>query len=193
MDAIALGCLTGLATEWLARRRAFASGVARSLLVAVQIAGSVTLLWIGFWLIPLTLPLMLAIERHGLKETVLPIATCLIMAASVLRGQPGSRVTAPIRWLGRHSYELYLTHWFVVLTAAAVFVRLRDTAASAPHAHLAAALTAPGFSVLCLWSALVFTASGGLAALTAHFFTEPANRLLRGAAPPENLSRSAFS
>ena len=195
MDAIAFGCLTALATAALQRGRTFASAHARTVLIGLQIAGAAILLRIGIWpRFALTRPAMNAIGRHGLDDTLLAIATCLIMAASVLRGQPGRRLTAPIRWLGRHSYELYLTHSFFVVTGAIAFHRLHQAAAlsgapagtpAATHQHLAALLTAQTVAVLCLWSALIFVASIALAALTARFFTEPANRLLRGAAPPE--------
>jgi peptidoglycan/LPS O-acetylase OafA/YrhL len=48
------------------------------------------------------------------------------MLSSVLR-QSGrhtrtpSRIAAPVRWYGRHSYEIYLTHEFIVVWGVLLF------------------------------------------------------------------------
>ena len=61
--------------------------------------------------------------------TLLASSACFIMSASVLRQTEGrerspSKLTAPIRWYGRHSYDVYLTHEFVVVCGVLLFVHL---------------------------------------------------------------------
>jgi peptidoglycan/LPS O-acetylase OafA/YrhL len=87
----------------------------RRTLLALQLFGAALILWIALW------PRwhwMSFIGRNALDGTILPIGACFIMYSSVLRGSLGNRWTAPLRWAGRRSYEIYLTHSFFVITAA---------------------------------------------------------------------------
>ena len=87
------------------------------------------------------------------------------MLASVLRGgNGGGRLTAPLRWFGRHSYEVYLTHEFLVLLGVDAFLRWHGT-------H-------PG-----LWSLAITLLTAPLGWAVARWFSEPMNRKLRGARP----------
>ncbi|GGY97891.1 acyltransferase family protein [Pseudoduganella plicata] len=99
-DAIALGCLTAL----LAERRAAPLPYARplrwlagALLVAVYLRG------IG------------GHEVFGFTWIALSAAVILLTAhGQVNGGVAGSRTLAPLRWMGRLSYELYLFHIIVL-------------------------------------------------------------------------------
>ena len=91
------------------------------------------------------------------------------MLGSVLRGRVGRVWTAPIRWFGRHSYEIYLTHEFVVVWVAQLYVKV----------HRGSAL---------VWIAAEVVFAAVLGALVAKWFSEPLNRRLRGAAPPSKSS-----
>lgn len=158
MDAIAMGVLTALLIEWLSQRT---SSLSRCLPL-LSIGGSALLLLIAVW------PRwhwMSFIGRQGLDGAILAIGTCAIIIATALRQREGSRLTAPIRWFGRHSYEIYLTHEFVVLAGTALYVRAQR-------------------GPLALWVIGMLALSGPLGAVVASRFSEPMNRRLRGARPP---------
>jgi peptidoglycan/LPS O-acetylase OafA/YrhL len=154
VDAIALGCLTAMLVHALRTRRKQLSQV---WLVLTQLSGAALLLLIGIaphwdWMRP--------IGNLGLVGTSLAIGTCLVMAATVLRGIEGSRWTAPVRWFGRHSYEVYLTHEFVVIWTVLLYVRWQH-------------------GPLPLWFVAILVLSAALGALVARYFTEPLNARLR--------------
>ena len=160
MSGIALGCLTALLADWLQRARPAWAG--RRLLLGVQIAGALLMLLIVVW------PpwhWMGTLGRSGTDDTVLVLATCLVMLGSVLRGREGSAWTAPVRWFGRHSYEIYLTHEFVVVGMTELFVKV----------HRASPL---------VWIAAEVALAAPLGWAVAKWYSEPMNRRLRGAAPP---------
>jgi peptidoglycan/LPS O-acetylase OafA/YrhL len=164
MSTIALGCMTAQATERAARRGLPRRGA----LWAAQIAGWAAILLVAIgphW------PLLKRLGASGLDDTLLAVGACLVMFATTLRGVRGTRWSAPLRWLGRHSYEVYLWHEFVVLTGVGLFARLY------PQATPRAAETALIVSILATAALL-----GGL---LARFFSEPMNRKLRGAGPAQ--------
>jgi len=87
----------------------------------------------------------------------------MVMLGSVLRETGGSRWSAPLRWLGRYSYEVYLAHEFVVFGVLSIFLRVHR-------------------GPVVLWICAVVVLSGVLGFLLAQFISEPMNRILRG--PP---------
>jgi peptidoglycan/LPS O-acetylase OafA/YrhL len=107
--------------------------------------------------------------RSGTDDTMLGVGTCLVMLGSVLRGRVGRAWTAPIRWFGRHSYEVYLTHEFVVVGMTALYMRVQR---GSP----------------LWWIAAVVALAAPLGAVVARWYSEPLNRMLRGAAPPTQHS-----
>jgi peptidoglycan/LPS O-acetylase OafA/YrhL len=152
-DAIAMGCLTALAFDFLGKRRG-----GRSLL-PLQIIGSVIALFIT--LHPKSISLGI-VERSGLDVSLLAFSVCLIVFASTLRNKAGSVWTAPLRFLGRYVYEAYLVHAFVVLWTVDLYLRVRR-------------------GPITLWYAAIFLVTAGMAWLCATFFSEPLNRKLRAA------------
>ncbi len=182
MDGIALGCLTALFTDALAKRGngtwAFTH---KRLLLGLQSTGAAALIVIAlgpgwFWkLIP---------TKYEIYGTEIAFATCLVMLGSVLR-QPAaspntlSRLTAPLRWYGRHSYEIYLTHEFVVIWMIQLFLRIHPN----PHGDKLA-LYQPPLAHMALWFLAIFALTIPLGWLLAHVFSEPLNRRLRGAKQP---------
>jgi peptidoglycan/LPS O-acetylase OafA/YrhL len=151
MDGIALGVLCALLAARLSKRP---TRVALSLLAA---AGAAVLLWIAVW--P-RWPLMSFIGREGLDGTLLALGTCAVVLGTALGGLPRTPALAPLRWLGRHSYEVYLTHEFLVVPACALFIRLRR-------------------GPVALWVIAIVLCSAALGGLVARFFSEPLNRRLR--------------
>ncbi len=111
MDAIALGCLTALFT---ARQRVSLKGL--PLLVG---SGSALLVFIlGFSLRANTWGL----GRSGLDMTILAVGTCMVISAVAQANWRSPRVLSPLLKLGQRSYEVYLTHMFVVFGTCALFV-----------------------------------------------------------------------
>ena len=165
MDGIALGCLCALVTDQLLRRSDGWRRAWSRRLVAIEVVGGAMVLWIAVW------PpwhWMRYVGRSGVDGTVLALGACLVMVGSVVRGHAGGRWMAPIRWFGRHSYEVYLTHEFVVLWGTMLYVKFRR-------------------GPLSLWFLGILLLTAPLGWVAARYFSEPMNRRLRGAVPPKNV------
>jgi peptidoglycan/LPS O-acetylase OafA/YrhL len=94
----------------------------------------------------------------GLDVTLLAIAAALAIPAII----PGICFTAPLQWFGRMSYEVYLTHMFVVTLGTQWFT-----------AHKIPINYAP------VWFAGSLATAGLLGFAVAHWYSEPLNRKLR--------------
>jgi peptidoglycan/LPS O-acetylase OafA/YrhL len=151
MDAIALGCFTALVVS----RVRFSRAAARS----CGAAGVALLVWIlGF----ASTPSLHGIDRIGLEETILAIGVCLVIIAAAHSQWNSPRVLSPLVNLGQRSYEVYLTHMFVVFAFFDLFV----------------AMGRPMRAVPLLFIATVVVAAF-LGHLVARLYSEPMNRKLR--------------
>lgn len=151
MEGIALGCLTAL----LVSRKRFSQPV---LLVlgcggAAVVTGSLVFSWQASrdWL-----------GRAGLNMTVLGVGTCMVIVAAAQTQWQASRIARPLLKMGEYSYEIYLTHMFVVFALFDSFV-----ATGKPMRWVA-----PLFIAVLLFAAV-------FGALVARFYSEPMNRLIR--------------
>ena len=151
MDAIALGCLTAL----LVRRVHFS----RTALRALAALGAMLILFI---LVGLRLTHVPFIGRSGLDMTIIALGTCMVIIAAAQTQWKGPRFLAPLLRLGQCSYEVYLTHMFVVFAFFAIFVKYGS----------------PIWSVPLLFVATVVVAAAA-GEVVARFFSEPVNRMLR--------------
>jgi peptidoglycan/LPS O-acetylase OafA/YrhL len=151
MEGIALGCLTALAVSQvrLSRPALWVLGGAGAAIVTC----SLILSWQAYvgWL-----------GRTGLNMTILGAGTCLFIAATAQARWRSPRWLAPLLRIGQYSYEVYLTHMFVVFGFFGMFV-----AAGKPM-HL----------VPILFVATILVA-GLLGAAVAGLYSEPMNRFLR--------------
>ena len=151
MDAIALGCLTAIATSRLTlglRLQRWLGGT-----------GAVAVLFI---LCFSTEAEALGLSRSGLDMTILAAGTCLVIAVAAQTRWRGPPLALPLITLGRRSYEVYLTHMFVVFALFRLFERFAPSRA---------ALTGLFVGVLLL--------AGALGEIVARWYSDPMNRLLR--------------
>ena len=102
-------------------------------------------------------------ERTGLYMSVVGIAASMLIAVAAQTGWRSPRVFRPLLMAGRRSYEIYLTHMFVVIAMAAGFVAVGKAMWAVP-----------------LFFVAVILLSGLLGEAVARFYSEPANRWLRG-------------
>jgi peptidoglycan/LPS O-acetylase OafA/YrhL len=151
MDAIALGCLTAL----LVRKARFSEWALRVLAVI----GAALILFTLVGLRIVRVPLLM---QTGLDMTVIAVGTCLVMIATAQTQWKAPRLLRPLMQLGQRSYEVYLTHMFVVFALFGIFMS---------YAH-------PAWAVLPLFllTTLVAAIAGDL---VARYFSEPVNRVLR--------------
>ena len=151
MDAIALGCLTAL----VVRRFPFPRNVLRS-------AGAIGVVLLVFNLCFSLQGEAWGLERTGLDMTVVALGACLIIAAVAQSKWKGPRIISPLLKLGERSYEVYLTHMFVVFGAFGLFVRAGK----------------PMWGVPVLFIGVI-AAAGLLGEVVARVYSEPLNRLIR--------------
>ncbi|MGB6677901.1 MAG: acyltransferase [Terriglobales bacterium] len=151
MDAISLGCLTAL---FFAKRR-----LPRSALVALAGSGTALLVFsLGFsraadsW----------DLAGNGLDMTILAVGTCMLIAAAAQTRWRSPRLLSPLLKLGQRSYEVYLTHMFLVFALFHLFTVVGKPMAAVPALFL----------FVILLSAL-------LGEIVARFYSEPVNYLLR--------------
>ncbi len=165
MSDIACGCIAAWLTDVAIKRGRIPKPTT---LTFLKILGSLPIIVFATW--PRwhwARPVLHWIGRSGTDDTLLAAGTSLIAAATALRPQAGHVWCAPIRWLGRHSYEIYLSHEFAVIVGVALF------------AHWFKA-SPPRLAVFAISTAIVAT-SALLGWALARFFSEPLNRKLRGA------------
>jgi peptidoglycan/LPS O-acetylase OafA/YrhL len=151
MDAIALGCLTAIASSRITIPRPvirMLSGLGALLVLFSLCFSNQAEAW--------------GLSRSGLDMTILAVGTCLIIAAADQSRWESPRVIFPLITLGRRSYEVYLTHMFVVFALFALFKSAGRPLASIPILFLG-----------------VILISGLLGELVARFYSEPMNRLIR--------------
>jgi peptidoglycan/LPS O-acetylase OafA/YrhL len=151
MDAIALGCLTAIA---IAR-----TTIARRVVWVLGGLGTVLVLFIlglsnqaQAW----------GLAQSGLDMTILAIGSCMIIAAAAEIRWESPRVMLPLITLGRLSYEVYLTHMFVVFALFGLFKSAGLSLGAVPILFVS-----------------VFLVSGLLGELVARFYSEPMNRRIR--------------
>ena len=151
MDAIAMGCLTAL----LLSRVAFSEKASR----IIAACGAFILV---FYLCFSLQAQAWGLNRYELHMTALAFGTCMVIAASAHSKWKSPRILAPLLNLGQHSYEIYLTHMFVVFAFFDLFVYLGK----------------PMGMVLPLFL-IVILLSGIVGAIVARYYSEPMNRILR--------------
>ncbi len=151
MDAIALGCLTAmfLAQRRLSRRVVWTLGSLGATLLIFSLCFSLAAYRWG-------------LDRVGLSMSIVALGTCMLIAASTQSGWRSPRLLTPLRLLGKRSYEVYLTHMFVILSLSGLFVDAGKPLLAVPALFLG-----------------VIVCAGLLGELLARFYSEPINRRLR--------------
>jgi peptidoglycan/LPS O-acetylase OafA/YrhL len=151
MDAIALGCLTALFLQGRSMARAtnrILAGCGIALLALCLIFGPVAD--------------ALRLEKFGVDMTVVAVGACMVIAAAASSRWQAPRILSFPLLYGRRSYEIYLTHMFVVLACFAVFREAGRSLTLAVPLLIA-----------------IFALAAGLGEIVARFYSEPANRALR--------------
>jgi peptidoglycan/LPS O-acetylase OafA/YrhL len=151
MDAIALGCLTALLlSRFRISRRALGmlGSIGAGLLILI-LSFSIR---VGIW----------GLARAGLNMTILAIGTCMVIATVAQANWRSPRFMSSLLNLGRRSYEVYLTHMFVVFGLFRLFVLAGKPMGTVPVLFL-----------------VVFLIAGLLGGVVARFYSEPMNQFIR--------------
>jgi peptidoglycan/LPS O-acetylase OafA/YrhL len=157
MDGIALGCLAAMfsARSRLSERANLVLRTSGTLLCVLIVAmrGTTSLL---------------QLPKVGLNVTVLELGTALLLVALQQRFDAGLGGTTwgPmgwLRWFGRNSYEVYLTHMLVVWPMVGLFMRF-----------------GMGINMAPLWFAATTALAGVIGFAVARWYSEPLNMRLRG-------------
>ena len=151
MDAIALGCLTAMAVSLVEVSRA-----------KIRLLGGVGAVLMLFCLGFSKTVAAWGLVGSGLDMTILAIGTCMISAAAAQTRWTGPRIILPLMKLGQRSYEVYLTHMFVVFALFGLFRSAGQALQIVPVLFFAGILV-----------------SGVLGELVARVYSEPMNRLIR--------------
>jgi peptidoglycan/LPS O-acetylase OafA/YrhL len=150
MDAIAIGCLTALL---LHRREPSKKGAQ-----IFAICGAATLIvLLGF-----STHADKLLGRSGLDMSLLAIGSAMLIAASAATQWRSPRILGPLLGIGQRSYEVYLTHMFVVFAFFGIFMSVGS----------------PLYAVPLLFIAVIIVA-GLLGEIVARVYSEPVNRVLR--------------
>lgn len=155
LDALALGCMAAIITKRVEFKKGQLFAIA-----AVGLFLMSSILFFRGW------PPVRALSKISLNVTALSIGTALIliwMQKRFLSGkQRPSVLTGWLRFFGRNSYEVYLTHMFVVF----LLVKYYRT------------MNLAGEWAWALYPAVILF-SGILGELVARHFSNPLNRIIR--------------
>jgi peptidoglycan/LPS O-acetylase OafA/YrhL len=151
MEGIALGCLTALivARTRCSRPVLWILGGGGAFFVAFSLIFS--------WQAYIGWP-----GRTGLNMTILGVGTCMFIAATAQTQWRSPRIFAPLLTIGQYSYEIYLTHMFVVFGFFDLFLSVGSQMRLVPALFV-----------------LTIVAAGALGAVVARLYSEPMNQLLR--------------
>lgn len=151
MEGIALGCLTAIIVSRVhfSRFAIWVLGIGGTTIVALSLVFSLQGYrgWLG---------------RTGLNFTVIGLGTCMFIAATTQTQWRSPRILTPILKIGQYSYEVYLTHMFVVFGLFGLFLDIGKPMRLVPVVFTATILIA-----------------GFLGGAVAHIYSEPMNRYLR--------------
>ena len=151
MDAIALGCLTAITISQITIARGavrWLGALGTALILLILGLSDQTQAW--------------GLSRSGLDMTILAIGSCLVVTAASQTRWQSPRPILPLLSLGRRSYEVYLTHMFVVFALYELFRSTERIRGSVPMLFI---------------SVILF--SGLLGELVSRFYSEPMNLLIR--------------
>lgn len=172
MDGIAFGCLAAMVATKIS--------LSDKANLAFRISGVILCLLITVFR---GIAVRLAFYKAGLDVTALEIGSALLLIALQQNSENGAdnisdkptgasglngiseylhRSTAFLRWFGRNSYEVYLTHMFAVWPMVGFFFYFHQSIQLAP-----------------LWFPATLALAGGLGYLVARFYSEPLNHQLR--------------
>jgi peptidoglycan/LPS O-acetylase OafA/YrhL len=156
MDGIALGCLAAIVAGKFkfghkTNLALWISGAAFSVFVVIFRGTPVRLL---------------GLYKPGLDVTLLELGTALLVIAFQQRFEThptaGHWSTSPLRWFGRNSYEVYLTHMLVIWPMVGIFYHSHQSLNMAPW-----------------WFIAITILTGLLGYAVARWYSEPVNRALR--------------
>ena len=151
MEGIALGCLTALIVSrtHFSRRVLWTLGSSGAVIVTLSLIFSWQTRrdWLGV---------------TGLRMTILGIGTSMFIAATAQTQWKAPRILSPLLKIGQYSYEVYLTHMFVVYGFFGLFLDAGRQMRLVPVLFVSTILIA-----------------GLLGAAVANLYSEPMNRLLR--------------
>lgn len=151
MDAIAIGCIAAILSGAIRLRSQIRLG----------------LLWTGaalavFITMFKTFVSQVGIDRAGMDVTLLSLGVALMCMCFAQENRPGRMEWAWLRWFGRNSYEVYLTHMMVIFSVLAIMHRLDPDSRWAAASYI-----------------VMMFASGAFGTLIARCFSEPLNRYFR--------------
>lgn len=145
MDAIAIGCIAAMISQSVK--------LSPRLRSAMLCAGATLAIFVTMFM---TFVLRLGIYRVGLDVTLLSLGIALMCISFAQTKKPGRMEWAWLRWFGRNSYEVYLTHMMVILPVLAILRRIDPTSRAAPFSYV-----------------LMIFASGAFGAVVTRYFSEP--------------------
>jgi peptidoglycan/LPS O-acetylase OafA/YrhL len=151
MDAIAFGCLTALTLSGRMLSRP-----------VVRLLGGAGVAILIFSLCFSNRVAAWGLADTGLDMTLIATGSCLVIAASAQSQWKAPRVLFPLTRLGQRSYEVYLTHMFVVFALFGIFRSSGARVGAVPFLFIAVILIA-----------------AVLGELVARFYSEPVNLRLR--------------
>ncbi len=151
MDAIALGCLTAL----LVSRTQFSRAMVR---IIGSFGGGLLIFSLGFSIHAY----IWGLGRNGLNMTVLAVGTCMVIIAASQTQWRAPRVFRPLLKLGQRSYEVYLTHVFLVIAFFGLFLHFGKPMRAVPALFI-----------------IVIVAAALLGEAVARLYSEPMNRFIR--------------
>jgi peptidoglycan/LPS O-acetylase OafA/YrhL len=155
MDGIALGCLAAMVAG---RIRLSDKGS-----LALRLSGALLCIFIVIFR---GTAARLGLYKVGLDVTVLELGTAFLVIVLQQQfeknGASGHWSTALLRWFGRNSYEVYLTHMLVVWPMVGAFYHFHQSLNLAP-----------------LWFVAISSLAGLAGYVVARFYSEPLNQALR--------------
>jgi peptidoglycan/LPS O-acetylase OafA/YrhL len=154
MDAIAMGCLTAIFINGraLTKRVVWSCAILGTALLIVILGFSIRVNTAG-------------LGRNGVSMTTLALGASLVIAAAASSEWRAPRVLEPVLALGRLSYEIYLTHIFVVMGLFSMFLSVGK----------------PMRGVAALFAGVIVSA-GVVGRLVSRMYTEPMNLWIRARA-----------